>query len=271
MFRQANKSVYWLPLFLIIVVGFDIPILFLVGWSLSNPFPTFQHYVTLGSAPTYARIYANTFQLAAIVTACCVILGYPLSYWMNKLERRQQSAALLVVFLSFWISVLVRSYAWIVILGNGGIVNRTLQSFGLTDAPITFLYSMLGVTIGMVNILLPYLVLPLFAAMRRIDENLIDAAKSLGASDGFAFTRVFLPLSAPALAATAMLVFILSLGFFVTPAILGGGRVVMISNMLNLLINELPRWELAAAASVVLLAMTLIVYWASRRINREIA
>jgi ABC-type spermidine/putrescine transport system permease subunit I len=168
------------------------------------------------------------------------------------------------VVLPFWVSILVRTYAWIVILGNDGVVNRTLQMLGLTAAPVSFLYNQFGVILGTVNILLPFLVLPLFASMLRLDDRLFQAARSLGASDRTVFWRVFFPLTLPSLAAGAILVFILTIGFFITPAILGGGRVPMIANMLDLLINRLPRWELAAAISTMLLIMTLLCYAAYR-------
>jgi putative spermidine/putrescine transport system permease protein len=169
--------------------------------------------------------------------------------------------------LPFWVSILVRTYAWIVVLGNDGLINRSLQWLGLTADPISFLYNELGVVIGTTNILLPFLVLPLFAAMVRLDERLLQAAASLGASRRTIFWRVFFPLTLPSLAAGAILVFILTLGFFITPAILGGGRVPMIANMLDLLINRLPRWELAAAISTVLLILTLACYAAYRRVG----
>lgn len=269
MSSTSRGLVYWLPLLIIIFIGFDIPILFLIGWSFGSPFPTLSHYETLVSSNAFFRIYSNTFYISGVVTIICAILGYPLAYWMTKLGTRKQSFAIICVLLSFWISVLVRTYAWIVILGNGGIVNRILQAYGITSEPVSFLYNVTGVTIGMVNILLPYMVLPLYASMRRFDTRLIAAAKSLGASDTAAFFKIFFPLNAPALAASMILVFILSLGFFVTPAILGGGRVIFISNMLDLFINEVPRWGLAAASSVVLLTITLVLYAVSRALTRE--
>ena len=136
--------------------------------------------------------------------------------------------------------------------------------FGLAAAPVSFLYNQFGVILGTVNILLPFLVLPLFASMLRLDDRLFQAARSLGASEWTVFGRVFFPLTLPSLAAGAILVFILTLGFFITPAILGGGRVPMIANMLDLLINRLPRWELAAAISTMPLIMTLVCYAAYR-------
>jgi putative spermidine/putrescine transport system permease protein len=152
-------------------------------------------------------------------------------------------------------------------LGNGGILNRWLLSLGLVSRPIEFLYNERGVAIGMVNVLLPFLVLPLYAAMRRIDPRLIQVAETLGASRLQMFWRVFFPLTAPALGASMVLVFILSLGFYITPAILGGGRVPLIANMMDLLINKFARWEMAAVNSVVLLAATLAFYALYQRLR----
>src|SRR5437016_6189540 len=143
------------------------------------------------------------------------------------------------------------------------------KGLGLTDAPVSFLYNELGVTIGMANVLLPFLVLPLFAAMIRIDDRLVQAAASLGAPPRTIFWKIYFPLTLPALAAGALLVFILCLGFYVTPAILGGGRVPMISNLLDTLINQIPRWEQASAISTILLIVTLLIFAAYRRLDRQ--
>jgi ABC-type spermidine/putrescine transport system permease subunit I len=183
---------------------------------------------------------------------------------MRGLSPGRQLIALALVVLPFWVSILVRTYAWIVILGNDGLVNRMLQGLGLAAAPVSFLSNEFGVILGTANILLPFLVLPLLAAMLKVDDRLLQAAASLGASQRTVFWRVFFPLTLPSLAAGAILVFILTLGFFITPAILGGGRVPMVANMLDLLINRLPRWELAAAISTILLIMTLACYAAYR-------
>ncbi len=154
----------------------------------------------------------------------------------------------------------MRTFAWIVVLGNGGLVNRGLMWLGLTDAPISFLYNELGVTIGMANVLLPFLVLPLFAAMIRVDQRLLQVAETLGAGRLRIFWQVFFPLTVPTLAASCILIFILSLGFYITPAVLGGGKVPMIANMMDLLINRFARWEIAAVVSVVLMVVTLSLY-----------
>lgn len=174
-----------------------------------------------------------------------------------------------IVVMTFWVSILVRTYAWIVILGNGGIVNRWLQALGWTTKPVEFLYNENGVLLGMVNVLLPFLILPLAAAMRRIDPRLLQVAETLGASRMAIFWRVFFPLSLPALSAAMVLVFILSLGFYITPAILGGGKVPMIANMMDFLINKFARWEMAAVNAVVLLVLTLLLYAVYQRLRER--
>jgi ABC-type spermidine/putrescine transport system permease subunit I len=246
------------------LLAFNLPIVLMLGWSIGAPPDVLAHYGQILERAVYLKVLGNTFRIAAIATLVCVLLGYPLAYWMRSLSPGRQLLAVALVVLPFWVSILVRTYAWIVILGNDGLVNRSLQGLGLSGAPVSFLYNQFGVVLGTANVLLPFLVLPLFAAMLKLDDRLLQAAASLGASRRTIFWRVFFPLTLPSLAAGAILVFILTLGFFITPAILGGGRVPMIANMLDLLINRLPRWELAAAISTVLLVLTLACYAAYR-------
>ena len=260
-------AAYVAPLVLFMLLAFNLPIVLMLSWSIAAPPDVLAHYSQVLERPVYLKVLGNTFRIALIATLVCALLGYPLAYWMRGLSPARQLVALALVVLPFWVSILVRTYAWIVILGNDGVVNRTLQAAGLAQAPVSFLYNEFGVILGTANVLLPFLVLPLFAAMLRLDDRLLQAAASLGASRRTIFWRVFFPLTLPSLAAGAILVFILTLGFFITPAILGGGRVPMIANMLDLLINRLPRWELAAAISTVLLALTLACYAAYRRVG----
>ena len=262
---------YVAPLLAVMFVAFNAPIVYMLGlgfWDKSGSF-TLEHYAGLLEAPVYLKVLGNTMRIALIATLANVAIGYPLALWMRGLGHRARMIALALVVLPFWVSILVRTYAWIVVLGNGGLVNRGLQWSGLTDAPVSFLYNELGVTIGMANVLLPFLVLPLFAAMIRIDDRLLQAAASLGAPPRTIFWKVFFPLTLPALAAGTLLVFILCLGFYVTPAILGGGRVPMISNLLDTLINRIPRWEQASAISTILLAVTLLIFAAYRWFDRK--
>ncbi|MDN8617472.1 ABC transporter permease [Variovorax ginsengisoli] len=260
--RQAAPG-FWLvaPLLAVMALGFNLPLVLMLGKSVVGESGfTLQHFVEIFQVPAYLKVLFNTFRIALITAVCCVLLGYPLAYWLRRLPSRWQLLALAAVVIPFWVSILVRTYAWIVVLGNAGMVNRSLLGFGWIDSPIAFLYNELGVVIGTINVLLPFLVLPLFAAMLKIDERLLRAAETLGASNWTAFWRIFFPLSLPALAAGAILVFILTLGFFITPAILGGGRVPMVANMLDLLVNHLPNWELASTISTVLLGVTLVLF-----------
>lgn len=259
-----------LPLLLVMAVGFNLPLLVMLGQSLVGETGlTFDHFREVFGASAYLKVLASTFRIAMITATVCVLVGYPLAYWLRRLSPRWQMVALAMVVIPFWISILVRTYAWIVVLGNAGIVNRSLIALGLRDVPFSFLYNELGVIIGTVNVLLPFLVLPLFAAMLKIDEQLLRAAESLGASPWTVFWRIFFPLSVPALAAGAVLVFILTLGFFITPAVLGGGRVPMVATMLDLFVNQMPNWDLASAISTVLLVVTLILFVLYLRLTRE--
>jgi putative spermidine/putrescine transport system permease protein len=260
-------AAYVAPLLLFMLLVFNLPIALMLSWSVAAPPDMLAHYGQIFERAVYLKVLGNTFRIALIATVVCVALGYPLAYWMRGLSPGRQMIAIALVVLPFWVSILVRSYAWIVILGNDGLINRMLEGLGLIGTPMSFLYNEFGVILGTANVLLPFLVLPLFASMLRLDERLLQAAASLGASSWTVFWRVFFPLTLPSLAAGAILVFILSLGFFITPAILGGGRVPMIANMLDLLINRLPRWELAAAISTILMIMTLACYAAYRRVG----
>lgn len=255
---------YVLPLLALMLAVFILPVFLMLARSVTEPEWTLAHYRSLIETPVYLRVLLRTLRIAVITTIVCAVLGYPLAYWMRGLSPRRRMFAVALVVLPFWISILVRTYAWIVVLGNAGVINRALLELGLVDAPVAFLYNELGVVIGTTNVLVPFLVLPLFAAMIKIDERLLSAAESLGASRGTVFRRIFFPLSVPALAAGAILVFILTFGFFITPAILGGGRVPMVANALDLLINQFARWETAAALSTVLLVVTLACFALSR-------
>jgi len=256
-----------LPLLALMLVAFDLPVVAMLGRSVSFPALSAEAYRELFADPLYLRVIWNTTEVAVVTTLVCGLLGYPLAYWMRGLTPMRQVVALALVVIPFWISVLIRTYAWIMLLGHAGIVNSILLAVGLIHSPLTLLYNRLGVVIGIVNVLLPFLVLPLFATMVKLDDRLLQAARSLGASDRQTFWRVFFPLTVPALVAGCLLVFIMTFGFYVTPTILGGGRVPMLVTMLDILINRAPNWSLACAISALLLAVTLGVYALSRRVG----
>jgi len=261
--RHVVNLPFVLPLLVVVIVAFDLPLMLAAGWSFREAKTydfTFGNYTEFFSSKIYATILWRTFVIAAVVTACCALLAYPLALWISRLRARWQIVAICAVVIPFWVSILVRTYAWIVVLGNGGIVNRVLKDLALADSPVSFLYNEFGVTLGMVNVLLPFLVLPLYAAMLKVDGRLSQVAQTLGAPDRTVFWKVFFPITVPALMAGMVLVFILSLGFYITPAVLGGGKVPMIANMMDLLINRFSRWEMAATISVMLLIITLAFY-----------
>ena len=260
------------PLLVLMVVAFNAPIVYMLGlafWEKGRGF-TLEHYEGLVEAPVYLRVLGNTMRISLIATLANVAIGYPLAHWMRGLRRSRALVAIALVVLPFWV---IDPGAHLRLDRRAGQRRpgepRRCNGLGLTDAPVSFLYNELGVTIGMANVLLPFLVLPLFAAMIRIDDRLLQAAASLGAPPRTIFWKVYFPLTLPALAAGTLLVFILCLGFYVTPAILGGGRVPMISNLLDTLINQIPRWEQASAISTILLIVTLLIFAAYRRLDRK--
>lgn len=266
--KLPRGLVFTLPLAVVLLVTFGLPLAGIALRSVGSAGePTTEYYRTLVSSPAYLQVLGNTFLIAAVVTVATSVLGYPLSLWIAQLTPRGRLIAMTLVVLPFWTSILVRTYAWIIILGQRGVVNETLLSLGLVGSPLQLIYNQLGVTIGMVHVLLPFLVLPLTASMLSYDQRLSRAGSSLGAPPRSVFLRIYFPLTVPALAAGGILVFILSLGFFVTPALLGGGQVSMIATVLDTFINRLPRWELASALSMVLLAASLLCYAVYRRVG----
>jgi putative spermidine/putrescine transport system permease protein len=209
--------------------------------------------------PFYLNGLWTTFSVAFLVTFFCALLSYPLSIYLSRLPARLAAAALLLVLLPFWTSVLVRTYAWLILLQRHGLVNAALQQLGLIEAPLRLVNNMTGTTIGMVHVLLPYLILPLYANMRAIPDTYWHAASVCGASPAQAFFSVYLPLTLPGLLAGLILVFTLSLGFFVTPAILGGGKLMMWANDVQFALTAYPHWGAASAIGVALLLVTLLL------------
>ncbi len=212
-------------------------------------------------APAYLRILARTLQMAFVTSLLCLALGYPLAYLMASVRPRTRNVVVALVILPFWTSSLVRAYAWIALLGRGGMVNTTLMAAGVVAAPVPLVFNSFGLYVGTVHIMLPYMVLSLYSGMQGIDRDLVRAAQTLGASPARAFVRVFLPLSLPGVAAGLLLVFVLTLGFFITPAILGGLRDETVVMLIEKLMNELMNWRRAAALATLLLLVTLCLYY----------
>lgn len=256
------------PALLIIMALVFVPVFWLSSLSIYDDAGSLSlvNYNRIFTSETYLNTFITTSQISMIVTLFCVLLGYPLCYWFSQMPERRANLLMVLVLIPFWTSVLVRTYAWLVLLQRNGIINSALLSTGLIESPLQLAHNLPGSIIGMVHIMLPFLVLPLYATMRGIDPDLIRAAIGLGSSPRGAFWRVFVPMSLPGLMAGLVLVFILSLGFYVTPALLGGGRVQMLAQRIESTITIYSNWGAASALGVVLLAVALLMIWLINRV-----
>lgn len=258
-----------LPGALLIFVVLILPIGWLFWLSFFGPSgeATLDNYARM-LRPVYVRTFISTFQVAGLVTLVCVLLGYPVAYLLSQLPDRVAGILMIFVILPFWTSVLVRTYAWLVLLQRTGLINTWLTDAGIITEPLPLVHNLLGTVIGMVHVMLPFLILPLYASMKAIDPVYMRAAANCGATPAQAFRQVFLPMSLPGLAAGVGLVFVLCLGFFVTPALLGGGRVAMWAMQIANNISVYGNWGAASALGVVLLVVTGIILFAFKRLFR---
>ncbi len=240
-------------------VAFVLPLGVLLKLSFTAPAGPLSTYAEILGGWLYMRVFWNTLVLALMVTTIAVLAGYPAAYMLTRLKGFALTLALYGVLFPLWISVLIRTFAWILLLESNGPVNRALVGSGILDAPTAFLFSNTGVMIGMVHVLLPYAILPVYANMLRLDARLLLASDGLGASPWLTFRRVYLPLTMPGVGAGAVFVFLLSLGFFITPALLGGANNMTVAMLIEILVNERLAWPLAGAASFLLLAAILIL------------
>ncbi|MFT7594578.1 MAG: ABC-type spermidine/putrescine transport system permease subunit I [Paracoccaceae bacterium] len=260
------------PALLLVLVILVLPVgwLFYVSFIGADGQFSLENYERMIKRKSYFRIFMTTFQVSLLTTGLCILIGYPLAYFLSQLPSKLAAFCMISVLLPFWTSLLVRTYAWLVLLQKRGLVNDWGISLGLWDEPIKMVHNMTGTLIGMVHIMLPFLILPLYGAMRSINRDYMNAAANLGASPRRAFWNVFFPLSTPGLFAGSLMVFVLCLGFFVTPAVLGGGKVIMVSMKIVSNIELFVNWGAASALGVVLLVMTMVILWiASRFLNLE--
>jgi ABC-type spermidine/putrescine transport system permease subunit I len=255
------------PSFLILGTLLFIPVgwLFFLSFFEMDGF-TVENYSRMLTEPAYYRIFLTTLELSVYVTALSVLLGYPVAYMMAMLPPRAASLCLMLVLIPFWTALLVRTYAWLVILQRRGVVNSLLMQWGLIEEPLQLVHNFTGTLIGMLHIMIPFLVLPLYANMRAIDRDYTRAAASLGASPVAAFWRVYLPLTVPGLAAGTVMVFVICLGFYITPQFLGGGRVTTISMKIQQNVATYFNWGAASSLGVVLFVMTLLIFWGFSRL-----
>lgn len=258
--KRASGFHWLLPVLGLLILFFVIPVLMLLMRSFMEPQWGLQNYRELVGSWTYARVLFNTFAVASVVTIVTVLVGFPVAWVLAILPRGWARILMSVLLLSMWTNLLVRTYAWMVLLQRTGFINQMLLKWGVIDSPIAMVNNLTGVTIGMSYIMLPFLILPLHATLKAIDPSTLRAATICGASQWQSFWRVLLPLAAPGLASGALMVFVMSLGYFVTPALLGGTSNMMLAELIAQLVQSLLNWGLAGAAALVLMLVTLGLY-----------
>ncbi|MAS44600.1 MAG: polyamine ABC transporter permease [Rhodobacteraceae bacterium] len=268
---QTDKTRYWLlaaPALAVMIVFYIWPLVNIWAISMTEPALGFGNYVKMTESQAVQTSFVITFRVAALTTVICVLLGYICAYSITNVIRSARPLLIAMVLLPFWVSVLIRSFAWIVLLGRSGLANDAMRDLGLIDTPMRLMHNEFGVILAMVHVMLPFAVLPMMANMRGIDRAYTEAARGLGASEFTAFRMVYLPQTLPGVASGALLVFVLSLGFYITPALLGGGRVLMVSEYITYQIQEFLNWGLGTAISVALLVATaLVLIVAARFVN----
>ena len=248
------------PALFLLLAFFIVPVTGLLLRSLTEPQFGLQNYAELFATTTYARIIFNTFLVSGVVTLVSLIVGYPVAWLLAIMPSRAASIVFGIIILSMWTNLLARTYAWMVLLQRTGVINKTLMNLGLINEPLPLVNNLIGVTIGMVYIMLPFIILPLHATMRSIDPAILNAAALCGAGRWQSFRRVLLPLSAPGAAAGALMVFVMSLGYYVTPSLLGGTANMMLAGIIAQLVQSLLNWGLGGAAAFILLVVTLSLY-----------
>lgn len=246
-------------------IFYFLPVINVLLLSVTEPQPGLDNYRLLVESPALHRIFTNTLRVSLATTFITLFLGYVFALGLLAMPERERKIAFFIVLASFWISALIRAYAWVAILQPNGLINQVLMGLGLIETPLRLVRNELGVIIGMVHYMLPYAILPIYANMTGIDRRLMDAARALGANRWRSFWWVFFPQSLPGLAGAGILVLIFSLGFYITPAVLGGGRVVMIAEYISIQISETLRWGLATMlATVLVMAVVALTIWMSR-------
>jgi putative spermidine/putrescine transport system permease protein len=266
--RKEHTSMLLLlaPALVMVVVLLILPLCWLAvqsvqteeGFSLVNYLRIFQEAI-------YWDTFALTFKISFLVTILSIAMGFPIAYAASRLHGFWANLVLICVILPFWTSVLVRSYAWLVLLQRRGLVNQTLIDLGIIDQPLNLMHNTTGTVIGTLHVMLPFMVLPLYSVMKKIPQDLMQASESLGAKPFYTFRRVFLPMAAPGIMAGSILVFVICLGFFITPELLGGGRTILVSMLVQRNVELYHAWGAASAVGLVLLFVVFLIFWGINR------
>jgi len=247
-----------LPLAAYLLVFFFVPLAQVGIMSVTEPQPGLGNYERVLTSPLYTKVFINTFSTALLVTVCCLLVGYPLAYLMAHTTKKRAMLILMLITMSFWTSFLVRTYSWMVLLGRNGPFSWLFLQFGW-DEPPQMLFTRFASTLAMVHILAPYMIMNIYSVMQKIDPSLVRSAESMGARGGSLFRHVYLPLTAPGIANGSVLVFVICLGFYVTPVLLGSPREQMAAGLIGRQIEEFLAFGPGSAMAIVLLVITLAI------------
>ena len=258
--RRGSGLGFAIPAILLLAAFFVIPVVFLLTRSVTEPQLGLQNYAALVGSTTYAKVFFNTFLVAGVVTLVTVLIAFPVAWALAIMPGRWASVVFAIILLSMWTNLLARTYAWMVLLQQTGLINRMLKAIGLIDQPLQLTNNLIGVTIGMVYIMLPFMILPLMGVIKKIDPAILQAAALCGATKWQALTRVLVPLAAPGIASGALMVFVMSLGYYVTPSLLGGTANMMLAELIAQQVQSLLNWGMGGAAAFLLLVVTLGLY-----------
>lgn len=242
-----------IPLLGFMLFAYLMPFLGVAEWSVTLPETGLGQYQTALTDPLVLSVFLRTVRVSLIVTLVTVCAAYMITLLWVRGSPSQRVVVELCILIPFWISVLTRAFGWLALLSTKGIVNTWIQSLGILSEPLTMVRNEFGVVVGMVHFLIPFAAFPLASAMRTVDERALLAARGMGAGRARVFAQIFVPMTGPGILGAALVVFVFALGFFVTPAILGGGRSVMAAELIYLRVFQSPNWGLAAAISVILM------------------
>jgi putative spermidine/putrescine transport system permease protein len=255
----GSSLLFTVPL-VFLVVFFGWPLLMVVARSFTDPSPGLQNYLQVVTQPAYFRVLVYTFEVAASVTVLCLVISYPVASVMARARGRAFSLLTVIVLIPFWTSAVIRGFAWLMLMQRAGPINLVLLKWHVLDQPLQMIHTAAAVQIGMVHVLLPFMILPLVSAFRGIDKTYMQAARLLGAGPVRAFLHVYLPLSMPGVIAGCAIVFIMALGFYIIPALLGGSEDTMIAVLIEQQVDVVVNWGVASAVASILLVATVIIY-----------
>jgi putative spermidine/putrescine transport system permease protein len=271
---RAGAGWLLLPALLVLLAFFALPMGTILAYSVGRSAPgtlyipdvTLANYAALFETPVYLKVMVRTLRLGLIVTLLALVIGYPYAFLMGRGRPWVRTSLLLAVLLPLLVSVVVRTYGWMMVLGLDGPLNTLLMAIGITTRPVKFLFNETGIVIGLLHVFFPFMVLPLSSVLQKLDPQLVEAARTMGAGYPTVFWRVILPLSVPGIAAGSMLVFTLSVAAYVTPALMGGAGINVMATLVAQQILVLVNWPLGAAVAVTLVLITLLVVAAYNRV-----